>query len=65
MKLMDLAKKMNHYTNAEILIKRGFEQIEKPQKASKLYYKIQEEVIENYTVLTFGILDNCLIIQVK
>jgi hypothetical protein len=65
MKLVDLSKKIGHASNCEIIIKRNGQQIKQPQAANELEAKIKNEIIENFTVTFFSVIDNQLIIHTK
>jgi|GEM_PF-4422115 len=62
---MDFAKRMQHCSNCEIIIRQNGIPIKQPQKVKSFEDKLQQEIIENFTVLTFAVEDNTLIFNVK
>lgn len=65
MKLLDLAKRMCNSSNCEVIISQNLVQIKQPQKVADLKRKIEAETIENFTINTFAVIDNKLIVYVK
>jgi len=65
MKILDLATKIMKYSDCKIIIMKNMKQIKEPQNAKEFEGKIKNEIIENFTVNSFEIMNGDFIINVK
>lgn len=65
MKLSQFAKKMKGHSNAPIHIYQNGKQIKEPQWPSEFLQKIEREIIEDFTIQNFAVVNNTMQIYVK